>query len=180
MSPSAPMDAVLTEYPGATASPTACGAGFFILNDQDMRASTMMPLILPSPHNPTQGATSSGSSFAGVLRTVILPPKPSMMRDDIASPRPVPFPGCLVVKKGSKIFFKLASGIPQPLSITSGRGSPLAIGCRFSAHSDADFSIIGRCVTGVEKRLINTCPAMRIRLDLWQRTIKTGGKRLRF
>src|SRR2546430_6316998 len=37
----------------------------------------------------------------------------------ILSPRPVPSPGGLVVKNGSKIFSRIAVGIPQPESITS-------------------------------------------------------------
>src|SRR5262249_19768830 len=51
--------------------------------------------------------------------TQIVPLKLSTMLATIASPRPVPFPGSLVVKNGSKIFSRSAGGMPGPQSATT-------------------------------------------------------------
>ena len=49
----------------------------------------------------------------------MVPPARSATRAQTESPRPVPTPTGLVVKKGSKIRFRLASGMPTPVSRTS-------------------------------------------------------------
>ena len=54
----------------------------------------------------------------GVLRTVILPPWLVTMPCTTASPRPVPSPTPLVVKKGSKTRSRVAASIPEPVSAT--------------------------------------------------------------
>ena len=51
-----------------------------------------------------------------IVSTEITPPCRRTMSLDIAKPRPVPFSGGLVVKKGLNIFSFTSSGIPIPLS----------------------------------------------------------------
>ena len=43
------------------------------------------------------------------------------MPKTVESPRPVPLPTSLVVKKGSKIFFWMSADIPTPVSLTESR-----------------------------------------------------------
>ncbi len=55
----------------------------------------------------------------GWLSTSIRPPCFVTMPWHVARPRPTPFPGGLVVKNGSKMRGRIASGMPGPLSQTS-------------------------------------------------------------
>src|SRR5512133_4121871 len=96
---------------------------FFIINNQDLGKcfSHVTASFLVCTHLSGEAVTASNGSqiekqvpTPGLLCTVILPPKPSMMRAEIARPRPVPLPGCLVVKKGSKIRVRFSSGMPLP------------------------------------------------------------------
>ena len=61
------------------------------------------------------------------LCTRMLPPQASIMREEVASPSPVPTPISLVVKNGLKRFLKFSSEIPQPLSSTEMHQSGAAI-----------------------------------------------------
>src|ERR1019366_122657 len=54
----------------------------------------------------------------GLLSTSIIPPTSLTMRCTVARPSPVPFPGFLVVKKGSNSRARVSASIPQPLSFT--------------------------------------------------------------
>jgi hypothetical protein len=47
--------------------------------------------------------------------TVMVPPCDSMMRLHMAKPKPIPC--ALVVNSGEKIFGKISSGIPVPVSV---------------------------------------------------------------
>jgi hypothetical protein len=47
------------------------------------------------------------------------PPLSVTMPYTVASPSPVPLPGSLVVKKGSKIRAWVAASMPVPLSLTT-------------------------------------------------------------
>ncbi|OGS05890.1 MAG: hypothetical protein A3I76_01240 [Elusimicrobia bacterium RIFCSPLOWO2_02_FULL_61_11] len=60
----------------------------------------------------------------GLFSAQILPLCPATMPKEMDRPRPVPFPGSLVVKKGSKILSMQSAGIPGPLSATSTRMKP--------------------------------------------------------
>src|SRR4249920_3339848 len=53
------------------------------------------------------------------LSTEMRPPLFSMMPYTVESPKPVPLPCCLVVKKGSKIWACVSASIPQPVSLTA-------------------------------------------------------------
>ena len=53
------------------------------------------------------------------LSATILPPMLSTIIKQTERPSPVPLPGSLVVKKGSKMLPKLTASIPNPLSVTS-------------------------------------------------------------
>ena len=50
------------------------------------------------------------------LSTLIFPPYLATIVYTMLSPRPVPFPCSLVVKKGSKILCNCSLGIPHPAS----------------------------------------------------------------
>ena len=52
----------------------------------------------------------------GELSTEILPPKDSIILRETDKPNPVPLPGSLVVKKGSKISLIFSPGMPIPVS----------------------------------------------------------------
>ena len=51
--------------------------------------------------------------------TSMKPPDCLTMPKTVESPRPVPLPTSLVVKKGSKIFSMTSGGMPVPVSDTS-------------------------------------------------------------
>ena len=57
----------------------------------------------------------------GALSTSIQPPAPDTKPYTMGRPRPVPFPGALVVKNGSKMRACVAGSMPLPVSITSSR-----------------------------------------------------------
>ena len=75
----------------------------------------------------------------GVLSTAIAPPCAETMPCTTASPSPVPCPTGLVVKNGSKTRSRVASSMPQPLSLTH------RCACAPGAQTDA-----GRAASGVE------------------------------
>ena len=54
----------------------------------------------------------------GALSMDTSPPHCSTMERTVASPRPVPEPGPLVVKKGSKAWASCSCSIPSPVSLT--------------------------------------------------------------
>src|SRR6185369_14488906 len=95
---------------------------FFIIYDQNMLVlfHESVPFSVRARGNQTLKQLPSPTLLAAVIR----PPNPSTIRAEIASPRPVPLPGGLVVKNGSKICFMDSSGIPVPLSMTSSRICP--------------------------------------------------------
>src|SRR5438093_935950 len=79
-----------------------------------------------------------------------------------ARPRPVPFPGALVVKNGSKIFSCRAGATPGPLSDTeiTTKGPAFTSGCRLaSASVNRIFSATRHGVTRIdaeiEEHLVN-------------------------
>ena len=52
------------------------------------------------------------------LSTPMKPPLCWTTPNTVESPRPVPLPGSLVVKKGSKILDRVAASMPTPVSVT--------------------------------------------------------------
>ena len=59
--------------------------------------------------------------WPGWLSTAIWPPASRTISQTVASPIPVPFPTGLVVKNGSNMRRRVASSIPQPVSLTASR-----------------------------------------------------------
>src|SRR3990172_6899476 len=68
--------------------------------------------------------TVNTAPFPGSLRTVISPLCFFTMSEVMLRPSPVPLPTSFVVKKGSKIRFRFASGIPWPVSATETQTYP--------------------------------------------------------
>ena len=62
------------------------------------------------------------------LRTEMCPPREVTMPWQIDRPRPVPTPGALVVKNGSKMRGRISGRIPSPLSATSSTALSFASG----------------------------------------------------
>jgi hypothetical protein len=56
--------------------------------------------------------------FPMSLETLMKPPWLWMIPSEVESPRPVPLPMSLVVKKGSKILSRIFAGMPVPVSLT--------------------------------------------------------------
>ena len=55
----------------------------------------------------------------GSLYTQMVPPLCWTMPNTVDRPRPVPLPVPLVVKNGSKIWARVASSMPVPVSVTA-------------------------------------------------------------
>jgi hypothetical protein len=97
-----------------------------VVDDQDRLPAIGGNGRAPPLRRPARG-TTTGSSSRNVapcptsLSTVMVPPCSSSVRRQSDRPSPVPSPGGLVVKKGSKIRACTAAGIPGPLSFTSMR-----------------------------------------------------------
>ena len=53
------------------------------------------------------------------LKTSMVPPLRVTMLSTVGRPSPVPLPGSLVVKKGSKIRALVSPSMPQPLSLNA-------------------------------------------------------------
>ena len=80
------------------------------------------------------------------LSTSMLPPAARTMSSVVERPSPVPKPGGLVVKKGSKMRAWVMSSIPAPVSLTE---STNARGRRIGAGGDRDLATRGHRVARV-------------------------------
>ena len=83
-------------------------------------------------------------ALPGSLSTWMWPPLCLTMPYTVARPSPVPLPGSLVVKNGSKMRARVASSMPVPVSVTASidvaaRSARRA--CAESASSSSTFAV---------------------------------------
>src|SRR5690606_15088102 len=103
--------------------------GFFVVDDEQLAKGHhvfrgIAAAAAARSTSTTGSRTEKRAPPPDRFEAAIVPPKDLTTAWQIARPSPVPSPGCLVVKKGSKSRGRSAAAIPGPSSSTSSRISP--------------------------------------------------------
>ncbi len=130
--------------------PPAGAAAWGLRGGPGRAASRRAPEPRRGPAPPPPG--SPGPAWLSSRRS---PPRLTTRPLDTASPRPVPLPNGLVVKKGSNTLRSTSGSMPAPLSSTTSRTRSPSISARSTTRPSARWS--GMAWTALTTRLTSTC-----------------------
>jgi hypothetical protein len=97
-------------------TPTTAALGSSLNPSTYGQSVTFTATVTSTAGTPAGSVTVNVLPAPGALSTVMVPPRWSTRSRTIDSPSPVPLPWAFVVKKGSKIWRRVAASIPWPLS----------------------------------------------------------------